>query len=52
MHLTGWHSVAASAPGEAFKSNDLAREAVNCNAVLGRRFARAVQLNQDLGRDA
>jgi hypothetical protein len=31
---TGWHSAAASAPAETFKSNDLAREAVCCNAVL------------------
>jgi hypothetical protein len=34
--LTGWHSVAASAPREASQNtNDLAREAVNCNAGLG-----------------
>jgi hypothetical protein len=33
---TGWHSVAASALGDApQKANDLAREAVNCNAGLG-----------------
>jgi hypothetical protein len=34
------------------KKHDLAREAVSCNTVLGRRLARAVGLNQDLGRDA
>jgi hypothetical protein len=33
---TDWHSVAASAPGEASQNaNDLARAAVNCNAGLG-----------------
>jgi len=33
---TCWHSVAASAPGDGSQNaNDLAREAVNCNAVLG-----------------
>jgi hypothetical protein len=32
---TAWHSAAASAPQRAFqKANDLAREAVRCNAVL------------------
>jgi hypothetical protein len=33
---TGWRSVAASALHRLLsKSSDLAREAVNCNAVLG-----------------
>ena len=32
---TVWHSAAASALGEDFKPNDLAREAVSWNAVLG-----------------
>jgi hypothetical protein len=33
---TVWRSVAASAPGDHLqKANDLAREAVNCNAVFG-----------------
>jgi len=36
---TVWHSVAASAPAEAPQNaNDLAREAVCCNAGLGDRF--------------
>jgi hypothetical protein len=33
---TDWHSVAASALGAASqKATDLAREAVNCNAMFG-----------------
>jgi len=36
-HPTGWHSAAASALEAASqKTNDLAREAVSCNAGLGR----------------
>ena len=38
--------------GHAFKIPTISREAVSCNAGLGRRFACAVRLNQDLGRDA
>ena len=33
---TGWHSAAASAAWNHLKTNDLAREAVSCNAGLGR----------------
>ena len=32
---TGWRSVAASAGINLLKNTDLAREVVNCNAVLG-----------------
>jgi hypothetical protein len=36
--LTGWHSAAASALYKiTSKPNDLAREAVSCNAGLGRK---------------
>ncbi|KPV54834.1 hypothetical protein SE17_01250 [Kouleothrix aurantiaca] len=34
-HPTGWRSVAASAAQTFLKNDDLVREAVNCNAVLG-----------------